>query len=163
MFSFAKKLTKEVGDFVPGTERLVLPVHSYKMGTFICYESIFPDEIRLFAREGAGLLVNISNDGWFGDTGAPLQHLRMARMRAIENDRWVLRSTNTGVSVSIDPFGRVVQQLRRNVRTAVNVPYGVVTSTTFYTRHGDWFVWTCAIISLVALFVRSPFRTGTPQ
>lgn len=159
LFSFAKKLTKEVGDFVPGTERLVLPVHSYKMGTFICYESIFPDEIRMFAKHGAGLLVNISNDGWFGDTGAPLQHLRMARMRAIENDRWVLRSTNTGVSASIDPFGRVVQQVRRNVRVAVDVPYGIVTSTTFYTEHGDWFAWTCAIISLGALFLRSPFRT----
>jgi apolipoprotein N-acyltransferase len=163
MFSFAKKLTKEVGDFVPGTERLVLPVHSYKLGTFICYESIFPDEVRMFARNGAGLLVNISNDGWFGDTGAPVQHLRMARMRAIENDRWVVRSTNTGVSASIDPFGRVVQQAARKVRVAVDVPYGVVTSTTFYTRHGDWFAWTCAIISLGVLFAPSPFRTGSSQ
>ena len=161
MFSFAKKLTKEVGDFMPGTERLVLPVHSYKLGTFICYESIFPDEIRLFAKNGAGVLVNISNDGWFGDTGAPWQHLRMARMRAIENNRWVVRSTNTGVSASIDPFGRVVQQLRRNTRTAVNVPYGVVTGTTFYTRHGDWFAWTCGIICIGALFLRPTFRTGT--
>jgi len=163
LFSFAKKLTKEVGDFVPGTERLVLPVHTFKMGTFICYESIFPDEVRMFAKQGAGLLVNISNDGWFGDTGAPIQHLRMARMRAIENDRWVVRSTNTGVSVSIDPLGRVVQQVRRNVRVAVDVPYGIVSSTTFYTRHGDWFAWMCAIISIAALFLRSPFRTGTPS
>jgi apolipoprotein N-acyltransferase len=161
LFSFAKKLTKDVGDFVPGTERLVLPVHSYKLGTFICYESIFPDEIRQFARDGAGLLVNISNDGWFGDTGAPIQHLRMARMRAIENNRWVVRSTNTGVSGSIDPFGRVVQQARRNVRVGLDVPYGVITNTTFYSRHGDWFAWTCAIITLGALFLRSPFRTGT--
>jgi apolipoprotein N-acyltransferase len=162
LFSFAKKLTKEVGDFVPGTERLVLPVHTYKLGTFICYESIFPDEVRMFAKQGAGLLVNISNDGWFGDTGAPFQHLRMARMRAIENNRWVVRSTNTGVSVSIDPLGRVVQQARRNVRVAIDVPYGIVSSTTFYTRHGDWFAWTCAIISLAALFLRPPFRTGKP-
>ena len=84
----------------------------------------------------------------------------MARMRAIENDRWVVRSTNTGVSVSIDPLGRVVQQARRNVRVAVNVPYGIVSSTTFYTRHGDWFAWSCAIISIAALFLRPPFRTG---
>jgi apolipoprotein N-acyltransferase len=167
LFSFAKKLTKEVGDFVPGTERLVLPVHSYKMGTFICYESIFPDEIREFANHGAGLLVNISNDGWFGETGAPFQHLRMARMRAIENQRWVLRSTNTGVTASIDPYGRVVQQARRNARVALDMPYGVITSTTFYTRHGDWFAWFCAvtyaIIAVLALFGRRPFRTGIPQ
>jgi len=164
LFSFAKKLTKEVGDYIPGTQRLVLPVHSYKLGTFICYESIFPDEIRAFANHGAGLLVNISNDGWFGDTGAPGQHLRMARMRAIENDRWVLRATNTGITASIDPYGRVVQQARRNAQVAVNMPYGVVTGTTFYTRHGDWFAWmcvlACAIIAVLALVKRRPLRTG---
>jgi apolipoprotein N-acyltransferase len=164
MFSFAKKLTKEVGDFVPGTQRVVLPVHSYKLGTFICYESIFPDEIREFARDGAGLLVNVSNDGWFGETGAPGQHLRMARMRAIENNRWVLRSTNTGITATIDPYGRIVQQARRNVRVALDMPYGVVTDTTFYTRHGDWFAWfcvmACAIIAVLALFLRRPLRTG---
>ena len=163
LFSFANKLTKEVGDYVPGTQRLVLPVHSYKLGTFICYESIFPDEIREFANNGAGLLVNISNDGWFGDTGAPGQHLRMARMRAVENDRWVLRATNTGITATIDPYGRVVQQARRNAQVAVNMPYGVVTSTTFYTRHGDWFAWmcvlACAIIAVLALRQRRPLRT----
>lgn len=167
LFSFAKKLTREVGDFMPGTQRLVLPVHSYKLGTFICYESIFPDEVREFANNGAGLLVNISNDGWFGDTGAPGQHLRMARMRAIENSRWVVRSTNTGITASIDPYGRVVQQARRNARLAVNVPYGVVSGTTFYTRHGDWFAWfcvlTCAIIAVLALVWRPPFRTNQAE
>ncbi len=163
LFSFAKKLTQEVGDFVPGTEQTLLPVHSYKMGTFICYESIFPDEVRQLANHGAGLLVNISNDGWFGETGAPFQHLQMARMRAIENHRWVLRSTNTGVTASIDPFGRVVQKAQRNVRVAPDMPYGVVTETTFYTRHGDWFAWACAIISVGALFLRPPFRTGRTQ
>jgi apolipoprotein N-acyltransferase len=138
-------------------------VHSYKLGTFICYESIFPDEIREFANNGAGLLVNISNDGWFGDTGAPGQHLRMARMRAVENDRWVLRATNTGITATIDPYGRVVQQARRNAQVAVNMPYGVVTSTTFYTRQGDWFAWmcvlACAIIAVLALRQRRPLRT----
>jgi len=153
-----KKLVREVGNFAPGTERMVLPVHSYKLGTFICYESTYPDEVREFAANGATLLVNISNDGWFGDGAAPWQHLRMARMRAIENQRWVLRSTNTGISVSIDPFGRVVQQARRNVRVAVDVPYGIVINPSFYTRHGDWFawfcVWVCAIITVGALFSR---------
>jgi apolipoprotein N-acyltransferase len=167
LFGFANKLTREVGDFVPGTQRLVLPVLSYKIGTFICYESIFPGEIREFANHGAGLLVNISNDGWFGETGAPLQHLHMVRMRAIENNRWVLRSTNTGITASIDPYGRVVQRARRNVRVAIDMPYGVVTSTTFYTRHGDWFAWfcvmACAIIALLALFMRPLFRTGNTK
>jgi apolipoprotein N-acyltransferase len=159
-----KMLVKEVGNFERGTERIVLPVHSYKLGTFICYESTYPDEVRQFAANGATLLVNISNDGWFGEGAAPWQHLRMARMRAIENQRWVLRATDTGITVSIDPFGRIVQQARRNVRVAIDVPYGIVTSTTFYTRHGDWFAFfcaiVCAIIVLSAVFSRkiSPVR-----
>jgi len=163
-----KKLVQEVGNFVPGTERMVLPVHSYKVGTFICYESSYPDEVREFVANGATLLVNISNDGWFGDSPAPWQHLRMARMRAIENQRWVLRSTNTGISASIDPFGRIVQQARRNVRVAVDVPYGIVTSTTFYSRHGDWFAWlcalVCAIITIGAVFApRQALRAGRAE
>ena len=87
----------------------------------------------------------------------------MARMRAVENDRWVLRATNTGITATIDPYGRVVQQARRNAQVAVNMPYGVVTSTTFYTRHGDWFAWmcvlACAIIAVLALRQRRPLRT----
>jgi apolipoprotein N-acyltransferase len=156
-----RKLVQEVGNFVPGAERIVLPVHSYKLGTFICYESSYPDEVREFAANGASLLVNISNDGWFGDSPAPFQHLRMARMRAIENQRWVLRSTNTGISVSIDPFGRIVQQARRNVRVAVDVPYGIVTGTTFYTRHGDWFAWMCAALCAIITF-GAVFSRPTP-
>jgi apolipoprotein N-acyltransferase len=152
------RLVQEVGNFVPGTERMALPVHSYKLGTFICYESAYPDEVRQFVANGATLLVNISNDGWFGNGAAPWQSLRMTRMRAIENDRWVLRSTNTGITASIDPFGRIVQQAQRNIRVAVNVPYGIVTSTTFYSRHGDWFGWLCvalcAIITIGAVFPR---------
>jgi apolipoprotein N-acyltransferase len=132
----------------------------FRVGTFICYESVFPDEIRLFALNGAQVFVNISNDGWFGRSGAPGQHLNMARMRAIENQRWLLRSTNTGITASIDPYGRVVAQAERDVRTALNAPYAFITATTFYTRHGDWLAYACAIISFIALFVRFDLRAG---
>ena len=151
MFSFARKLTKEVGTFVPGTTRNVFVADSYKIGVFICYESIFPGEIRQFAGNGGNVFVNISNDGWFGHYGAPEQHLNMARMRAIENNRWLLRATNTGITAAIDPFGRVVASVPRDVRTVLDAPFGIVNGTTFYTRHGDWFAYLCAIISLVAL------------
>jgi apolipoprotein N-acyltransferase len=77
-------------------------------------------------------------------------------MRAIENHRWLVRATDTGITVAIDPFGRVVAQAPRNVRTSIDVPYSVVSGTTFYTRHGNWFVWLCAIISLIALLVTLP-------
>ncbi len=70
----------------------------HRYGVFICYEAVFADEVRQFARNGAQVLVNISDDGWYGDTSAPWQHLNMARMRAIENRRWLLRDTNNGVT-----------------------------------------------------------------
>jgi apolipoprotein N-acyltransferase len=158
IFSFAHQLTREVGQFSRGTTRNTLDLGSFDAGVFICYESIFPGEVREFAVHGAELFVNISNDGWFGETAAPYQHLNQARMRAIENGRWLLRSTNTGITASIDPFGRVVARAPRNVREAIDAPFGVVGETTFYTRHGDWFPFSCAIISLAAILAR---RIGT--
>ncbi len=146
LFSFAGGLTKEVGDFSPGGARIPLQADGVKLGVFICYESIFPDEIRQFAAQGAEVLVNLSNDGWYGDSGAYAQHLKQARVRAVENARWLLRDTNTGVTASIDPYGRVVASLPRKVRGALAAPYALSSRTTFYTRHGDWFAYLCAII-----------------
>jgi apolipoprotein N-acyltransferase len=77
------------------------------------------------------------------------------RMRAIENRRWLLRSTNNGITAAIDPFGRVLETAPRNQRTYIDVPYSLEPGTTFYTRHGDWFVWLCGIISLAALVAKS--------
>lgn len=154
LLSFAHKLTREVGDFAPGSERKVLDLGASKVSVLICYESVFPNEVRQFAARGAQWFVNISNDGWFGETGAPEQHLRMARMRAVENHRWLLLATNTGITASVDPYGRVVARAPRNLRTVLDAPYGVATGTTFYTRHGDWFAYACAIISVVVLLLR---------
>ena len=153
LFSFASGLTEQVGDFTPGTSRAPLQGGDAKLGVFICYESIFPDEVRQSAVNGADVFVNISNDGWYGDSGAFAQHLRQARMRAIENSRWLLRDTNTGVTASIDPFGRIVASVPRKTRTALLAPYALTNVTTFYTRHGDWFASLCAIISLGGLVV----------
>jgi apolipoprotein N-acyltransferase len=154
IFSFAGGLTAAVGDFAQGTSRAVLDAGGTKIGVFICYESIFPDEVRQFANNGAQVLVNISNDGWYGDSGAYAQHLAQTRMRAIENHRWLLSATNTGVTASIDPFGRTVARADRKIRTALTAPYALTSVTTFYTRHGDWFAYLCAIISLGALSMR---------
>jgi apolipoprotein N-acyltransferase len=98
--------------------------------------------------------VNISNDGWYGDSGAYAQHLKQARMRAVENNRWLLRDTNTGITASIDPYGRISPSVPRKIRTALVAPYALSNVTTFYTRHGDWFAYLCAIISTLALLVR---------
>ncbi len=159
VFGFAGGLTQEVGDFSPGTSRAPLQAGG-KLGVFICYESIFPDEIRQLAANGAQVFVNISNDGWYGDSGAYAQHLKQARMRAVENDRWLLRDTNTGVTASIDPYGRVVSSLPRKLRSALDAPYALTNVTTFYTRHGDWFAYLCAIISLAGLPLNFRSRPG---
>lgn len=158
LLGFARQLTAEVGDFIPGSKRTVFDMGRYRLGVFICYESIFPDEVRQFAANGAQVFVNISNDEWFGQSGAPGQHLNQARMRAIENNRWLLRDTNTGITASIDPFGRVVESAPRNVMTTLDAPFSVITQTTFYTRHGDWFAWLCAIISISTITAGLVFK-----
>lgn len=161
VFSFAGGLTQAVGNFTRGTSRSPLQAGDQKLGVFICYESIFPDEIRQLVAQGADVLVNISNDGWYGDSGAWAQHLNQARMRAVENNRWLLRDTNTGLTAAIDPFGRVVARLERKARAALVAPYGLTNVTTFYSRHGDDFAYLCAIISLGALVVRFLFHPKT--
>lgn len=154
LLGFANSLTHEVGDFIPGKKRIVLRAGDLAAGVFICYESAFPDEIRQFAANGGQVFVNISDDAWYGDTSAPWQTLQQTRMRAIENRRWILRSTNSGITAVIDPFGRVLDTAARNQRTFLDVPYSVEPRTTFYTRHGDWFVWLCGIISVAAIALR---------
>jgi apolipoprotein N-acyltransferase len=158
---FASKLTREVGDFARGSQRKVFDLNGTHVGIFICYESVFPEEVREFTWNGAQVLVNISDDLWYGETGAPAQHLQMARMRAVENHRWILLATNNGTTASIDPFGRVVNQAPRNVRTALVVPYAPQNESTFYTRNGDVCAWLCVVISLLAVFVRWRYRART--
>jgi apolipoprotein N-acyltransferase len=153
IFFFAKKLTGRVAHFTPGTVRNVFPLQTadgqtHKYGIFICYESVFADEVRLFAKNGAEVFVNVSDDGWYGDTSAPWQHLNMARMRAIENRRWILRATNDGVTAAIDPYGRVRQSIPRHAVDALPAQYGFRSDITFYTAHGDVFAWLCAVLAL---------------
>ncbi|MFZ0796502.1 MAG: apolipoprotein N-acyltransferase [Terriglobales bacterium] len=162
VFGFAGGLTKEVGEFQHGELRAPLDAGGERLGIFICYESIFPDDVRQGPLQGAQVLVNISNDGWYGDSGAWKQHLQQTQMRAIENDRWLLAATNTGMTASIDPFGRIVAATPRKVRTALAAPYALNSGTTFYTRHGDWFAYLCAIISAGALIARFVFPTRAP-
>ena len=158
LLAFAGGLTKEVGEFQRGGSRAPLDAGGQRFGMFICYESIFPDEVRQGPFEGAQVLLNVSNDGWYGDSGAWKQHLQQTQMRAIENERWLLAGTNTGMTASIDPDGRIVAATERNIRTALAAPYALSSGTTFYTRHGDWFAYLCAIISAGAILARFVFR-----
>lgn len=144
---FARRLTADLSDFTPGNVYSVGRLPDGTFGVFICYEAIFPGEVRRFTAGGSGLLINISNDGWFGRSSAPAQHLMMARVRAVENRRWLLRDTNNGFTVSVDPYGRIVSRLAIDVRGELDAPYDFRTDLTPYARFGDWFAWLCVFVS----------------
>jgi apolipoprotein N-acyltransferase len=147
-------VSSEVGGFHKGNKYVVgqlSPGHTF--GVFICYEAIFPGEVRHFAADGAQLLINISNDGWFGRSAAAEQHLRIARVRAVENRRWLVRATNDGFTVSVDPYGRVFRPLPPDVRAAADLPYDFRADETIYTRFGDWFAWLCVLVSVILVGV----------
>jgi apolipoprotein N-acyltransferase len=146
-----QKVSTEAGDFAAGSRVVVSSVGAHKIGTFICYESVFPNYIRQFTAAGAQVLVNISNDSWFGKTAARYQHLLLVRMRAAENDRWIVRSTNDGISGVIDPAGRVGRTLTEYQEMAARVEFNYIGDETFYTRHGDWFVLLCWLVSIGAV------------
>lgn len=151
--TFAGKLTADIGDFTPGAEYSVGQLPDGTFAVFICYEAVFPDEVRQFTLNGAELLINVSNDGWFGRSGAPSQHLMMARVRAVENRRWLLRDTNNGYTVSVDPYGRIAAELAPDIRGQLDAPYAFRDDLTFYAIHGDWFAWLCVIVSVVLLAI----------
>lgn len=147
-----QSVSSEIGGFHKGTDAAVGTFPSgYKFGVYICYEAIYPGEVRDFAAKGANLLINISNDGWFGKSSAAKQHLHMARVRAAENRRWVLRVTNSGLTAAVDPYGRIYQNIPPDVRGAVDLPYDFRADTTLYTRFGDWFAWMCVLVSVILL------------
>ncbi|HEY4683055.1 MAG TPA: apolipoprotein N-acyltransferase [Candidatus Acidoferrales bacterium] len=148
LFFFAERLTAEAGDFEPGRERTLAATHRGKVATFICYEAIFPAEVRQFVERGAEALVNISNDGWFGRTAAPDQHLNMARVRAVEGRRWLLRATNNGHTVIVDPYGRIVSRLLPDQRSVLIGSFDFVSRRTLYARFGDWWAWLCVLLAL---------------
>ncbi len=154
------KITTEAGNFVPGASYGVAPTPRGAVGLFICYEDIFPQLVRRVTLAGAKVLVNISNDAWFGRSSAAQQELEMARLRAIENRRYLLRATNDGITALIDPYGRVEKQIPRYQTAALPVHFSYFGAETFYTRHGDAFAWLCMALAVGAALVAA---RGQPQ
>ncbi|MGH9789881.1 MAG: apolipoprotein N-acyltransferase [Candidatus Acidiferrales bacterium] len=149
---FAGALTQEVSQFRAGSEREIGQLDGGKFATLICYEAIFGNEVGQFVARGAELLVNISNDGWFGRTAAPDQHLAIARVRAVENRRWLLRATNNGYTAAVDPYGRIVVRMPADTRGALDVPFGFRSDRTVYSRAGDWVAWLSLAASVVVIW-----------
>ena len=152
-----KKVSTEAGDFEAGSKVVVSSAGSHRVGTFICYESVFPSYIRRFAASGAEVLLNISNDSWFGKSQARYQHLQIVRMRAAENARWILRATDNGITTVIDPAGRIVRATQEYTELAARFEYRYRSGQTAYTRYGDWFVALCALFAAAALITSTVF------
>jgi apolipoprotein N-acyltransferase len=145
------KISTEAGDFAAGKRVVVSPVGAHKIGAFICYESVFPQFVRQFADNGAQVLINISNDGWFGRSAARRQHLNLVRMRAAENRRWILRSTNDGITATIDSAGRLRGSLPAYVEATSYTGFSYIAEKTVYTRFGDWFALLSAALAILCL------------
>ena len=148
---FARKLMEATGDFVPGEDGRPLSLDGMKLGVLICYEAIFPELARDEVKRGAGLLVNITNDAWYGKTSGPYQHLQMARWRAIEFRVPMIRCANTGISAIIDSSGRWLGTLPLNVAGYLVAPVTVVPIKSFYACYGDIFVLICAFLTMLMM------------
>lgn len=160
-FEFLVPLLQGVGDFTPGLAVAPLRTGNLALGMLICYESIFPELAQARVAAGANILVNISNDGWFGDSSAPEQHLQMAALRAVEQNRWLLRGTNTGISGIYDNKGRLVLRGTQFKAQTVAGQARLLTSRSSYHEAAPWIPYAAAaLLALLLLCVpgRAPQR-----
>jgi len=150
---FVQRLVQAAGDFASGKKIEPLKLHDFSAGILICFEVIFPELARIQAKKGAKILINLTNDAWFGMTSAPYQHLCMSVFRAVENGRPLIRAANTGFSAFIGPQGKIITRsdlfmeeiLTQEVRLSNS-------SMRFYTLYGDVFAFSLLIISLIKVF-----------
>lgn len=158
---FAEKVVEGVGDYVPGEVRTVPLDENRRLGVLICYEDIFPEISRQMANEGAQLLVNITNDAWYGRSSAPYQHMGMIAMRAIETRLPVVRSANTGISGVISPSGRILDATPIFEKDVVVATVPLRPAASLYLVLGDTFGWLCLLGSaLLALWAALAPRLG---
>ncbi|MFZ5812098.1 MAG: apolipoprotein N-acyltransferase [Thermodesulfobacteriota bacterium] len=145
---FLSKLAHGAGDFRPGQDAAPLRHGDLALGVLICYEAIFPELAQKRVEAGANLLVNVSNDAWFGRSSAPAQHLGLAALRAVEQGRFLIRATNTGISAVIDPKGRILAQ--SGLFTTQSLGYGetaLLTGQTPFHRLCGLIHWTCGVVA----------------
>ena len=149
----------EVDYYMPGKEFTTFILNDSRFGVTICWENIFPGNVRQFVREGAQFIVNLTNEAWFGESAAPYQFLSMSVFRAVENKVFVVRCANTGISCIIDPCGRIVNRLKnksgrdifvRGLLTGYVIP---LEHKTFYMRFGDWFAGLCVLAAFCILSI----------
>jgi len=151
------KVVNEIGEFSSDKKYNVLNSSAGKLGVNICFEAIFPNEIRKSVKNGAEIIINLTNDAWYLKTSAPYQHFTMNVFRAVENRRFVVRAANTGVSGFIDPTGRVKSETKIFETDVLSDKIFALNHITFYTKFGDIFSYLCIIISIILLTFRKKF------
>lgn len=149
---FIDKLTVGIGDYQEGEGYNVAVTPYGRFATLICYESIFPGLVRKFYQKGGNFIVNITNDGWFGNTSGPYQHFSISVFRAIENRKPLVRAANSGISGVIDSKGRIINKTKLFERTYLIENIKTNDKMTFYTKYGDIFAYICIVISLIFIF-----------
>jgi apolipoprotein N-acyltransferase len=143
---FMEALSVQIGDFFSGKGHDPILTDAGKLGILICYEGIFPSISNETVRQGADVLVNLTNDAWYGRSSAPYQHLAFYIFRAVETDRFVLRAAQTGISAVIDPRGRITERTGLFEEAVLKGRYSRRTGITPYVRYGDWFIALCAAV-----------------
>jgi apolipoprotein N-acyltransferase len=149
-----------LGGFDAGEDSAVLMAANVPVAMNICYEALFPNLVRRSVQQGGQLIVNITNDGWYMKTAEPYQHLAPNVFRAIENDRWLARADNTGVSAIIAPTGEIVAQTPIYLPRELTGTVYARTHRTFYTRFGDVFAWFCLFAVLVFVYRKKSGMAG---
>ena len=150
-FPFIGKMVPMIGDFAEGPVGATVSLPEGALGPLVCYESIFPNLARAQVENGARLLVNITNDAWFGKTSAAYQHLSMAVLRCVENHVCLARAANTGISAFIDAKGRILWQSELFVPEAHALELAWMPGGSLYTKIGDVFAWACTVLTGLAL------------
>lgn len=159
-FPWLYEVSPNTGRFTPGNHQRALPFEQFRIGTLICYEDVLPGFTREAVRaSNPHLLVNVTNDSWFGDTHEPWIHLALAKFRAVEHHRYLARATNSGVSAIIDASGRVVTHSGTFERASLHADVAMLTGHTLYGLIGDWPGWTSA--ALVLWFLTRTRRRGS--
>ena len=144
----------------PGRETPVFSTPHARLGVVICYEAIFPSEVRAFFVRGADVLINITNDAWFGHSAAPVQHLAMAAFRAVENRSYLVRAANTGISAVVAPDGRIIRGSGLFSREIVSAAIAPRLTPSVYTRYGDVFAWGAVAAALAIIWPTAGIRRG---
>jgi len=152
-------LVESIGDFTPGTSSAPLPCPGgAKAGVLICFESIFPELARAEVEQGADLLINITNDAWFGRSTAPWQHLSMAVFRAVETRRSLARAANTGISGFVEPTGRLKNLSPLFATYATTAALPLLTNQTIYLVYGHYFPLACLLLTAPLILIAGKKR-----